>query len=108
MQFVQRPGGVWHLIDETAPPEECLVAEVRGPVEVLALKGLCEARLASAAPPEPFGFHHEGHEYRVTPYADRGDKLSLRIDGSNGSLSRVETEFRHETEDPPDHPQAPP
>lgn len=94
MQFVQRPGGVWLLIDETAPADANVIATVGGPVEALALKGLCEARLASDAPPGPFELRHGGHGYRVTPYADRGGRISLRIDGGDGSLSRVETEFR--------------
>lgn len=32
MQFVQRPGGVWHLIDETAPSDANLIAAVNGRV----------------------------------------------------------------------------
>jgi hypothetical protein len=95
MQFIQESEGVWLLIDETAPSDACLIATVRGPVEVLALKGLCEARLAAAGPPQPFVITLEGRGYRVTPYADREGRLSLRIDGKDGSLSRVETEFRY-------------
>jgi hypothetical protein len=45
MQFIQQDGDVWLLVDETAPPEAQLIATVKSPVEVLALKGLCEARL---------------------------------------------------------------
>jgi hypothetical protein len=104
MRFVQETGGVWLLIDEAAPPEACAIATVRGPVEVLALKGLCETRLASPGAFACFAFTFEGREYRVTPFPDRGGRLSLRIDGSDGSLSRVETEFRHGTDVPPDHP----
>ena len=93
MQFVQRPGGVWHLTDETAPPGANLIAAVNGPVEVLALKGLCEALVASRRVNDPFTFHHDGRAYRVTPYSDRDGRLSLHIDGEDGSLWRVETEF---------------
>ena len=106
MQFTHGAEGVWLLIDETAPPDACVIATVRGAVEVLALKGLCEARLQSPGPLTSFAFAFEDREYRVTPFPDRGGRLSLRIDGSDGSLSRVETEFRHELEGPPDHPPA--
>ncbi len=106
MRFVQEAGGVWLLIDETAPPDACLIATVRGPVEVLALKGLCEALIGAAGTVQDFAFTHDGRGFQVTPYADRGGRLSLRIDGSDGSLSRVETEFRHGTDVPPDHPPA--
>lgn len=92
MQFVQRDG-VYLLIDETAPPDANVIATVRGPVEALALKGLCEARLDSDNDLQPFDVTFGDHRYHVTPYADRGNRLSLRIDGSDGSLSRVETEF---------------
>jgi hypothetical protein len=95
MQFVQEAGGVWLLIDETAPPDACVLARVSGPVEVLPLRGLCESRLASGGPLTPFEFTIGERTYRVTPYPDRDGRLSLRIDGSDGSLSRVETEFRH-------------
>jgi hypothetical protein len=44
--------------------------------------------------PADFEFAHEGLSYRVTPHGDRGGRLSLRIGGGDGSLSRVETEFR--------------
>ncbi len=94
MQFVQRPGGVWHLIDEAAPPGANLIAAVNGPVEVLALKSLCEAFATSRRVSDTFAFHHDSRAYRVVPYSDRDGRLSLRIDGEDGSLSRVETEFR--------------
>jgi len=87
-------GGVWHLIDETAPADANLIAVLRGPVEVLAIKGLCEAMLRPGGLPAEFGFTHEEHSYRATPFSDREGRLSLRIDGNDGSLSRVETEFR--------------
>jgi hypothetical protein len=95
MRFVQESEGVWLLIDETAPSHACLIATVRGPVEALALKGLCEARLANRELLQPFDVTFEGQSYRVTPFDDRGGRLSLRIEGEDGSLSRVETEFQH-------------
>lgn len=95
MRFERRSGDVWLLIDEAAPPDACVIATVRGSIEVLALKGLCEVYLASTGQFEPFEFTHEGHRYRATPFSDRGGKLSLRIDGSDGTLSRVETEFAY-------------
>lgn len=94
MQFAQQPGGVWHLIDETAPPGANLIAAVNGPVEALALKGLCEVVATSRRVSDTFTFHHDGRAYRVEPYSDRDNRLSLRIAGEDGSLSRVETEFR--------------
>ncbi|MFM8271392.1 MAG: hypothetical protein ACKODX_03575 [Gemmata sp.] len=94
MQFVPATGGVWHLIDEAAPPDANLIAVLRGPVEVLAVKGLCEAMLRPGGLPAEFSIDYEGRSYRVTPFGDRGGRLSLRIDGIDGSLSRVETEFR--------------
>jgi hypothetical protein len=99
MRFIQEREGVWLLIDETAPSQACLIATVRGPVEALALKGLCEARLTTRGRLQPFDITFEGQSYRVTPFADRGGRLSLRIDGEDGSLSRVETEFRHSEDD---------
>jgi hypothetical protein len=86
-------GGVWHLIDETAPTDANRIAVLRGPVEVLAVKALCEQMLRPGSLPGGFAFRHGGWSYRVTPYSDRGGRLSLRIDGDDGSLSRVETEF---------------
>jgi hypothetical protein len=100
MRFIQGREGVWLLIDETAPSHECLVATVTGPVEVLALRGLCEVRLATRGPLQPFDVTFEGQSYRVTPFADRGGRLSLRIDGEDGSVSRVETKFQHPGDDP--------
>ncbi len=93
MKFVAGGGGTWLLIDEAAPKGANLIATAAGPVEILALKGLCEARLAHADPTAGFGFTHDGRQYRVTLFVDRGNRLSLRIDGSDGFLSRVETEF---------------
>lgn len=92
MQLVQR-GGMWLLIDETAPPNADVIATVRGPVEVLALRGPCEARLGSAFCMRPLDFTPDSRQYHVTPFADRGNRLPLRIDGSDGSRWRVETEF---------------
>ena len=92
MQFIQRDGA-WVLIDETAPPNANVIATVNGPVEVLALRGLCEARVGATGPILPFGVTFGGRSYRVTPFADRGGRLSLRLDGDDGSISRVETEF---------------
>lgn len=86
-------GNVWHLIDEAAPPDANLIAVLRGPVEALAIRALCEHMLSPGGVPTEFDFSHNGHQYRVTPYTDRRDRLSLRIDGDDGSLSRVETEF---------------
>lgn len=94
MQLVRGDGGVWNLIDETDPSDANLIAVLRGPIEVLAVKNLCEHMLSPGGVPAEFAFPHNGLAYRVTPYSDRGDRLSLRIDGDDGSLSRVETEFR--------------
>jgi hypothetical protein len=93
MQLVPGEGGVWHLIDEAAPADANLIAVLRGPVEILAVKALCENMLRPGGLPPGFSFTHAGRAYRVTPYPDRGGRLSLRIDGDDGSLSRVETEF---------------
>ena len=84
---------MWHLIDEAAPPNANLIAVLRGPVEILAVKALCEAMLHPGGLPNEFAFTHNGRSYRATPYGDRGHRLSLRIDGEDGSLARVETEF---------------
>jgi hypothetical protein len=85
--------GVWQLIDEAAPPGENLIAVLRGPVEVLAVRDLCEHMLQRGRVAAEFAFTHDGRSYRARPYCDRGNRLSLRIDGDDGSLSRVETEF---------------
>jgi hypothetical protein len=79
MQFVQHDGA-WLLIDEGAPPEANVIARLNSPIEVLALKGVCEARIANH-PFEEFSFQHSGRSYRVSPFADRDGKLSIRIDG---------------------------
>lgn len=92
MQIVPA-GGLWQLIDETAPADANLIAVLRGPVEVLAVKALCEQMLLPNGLPNEFSFTHDGRSYRVTPFSDRDRRLSLRIDGDDGSLSRVETEF---------------
>jgi len=94
MRFVPASEGVWLLIDENAPPDASLIATIRGPTELLALKGTCEARLASSDSTRPFTFSFGGHSYHVKPYTDRGGRLSLEIVGDDGSLARVETEFR--------------
>jgi hypothetical protein len=94
MQLLPATGGVWHLIDEAAPADANLIAVLRGPVEVLAVKGLCETMLRPGGLPAEFEFAHDGRSYRVTPFSDRGERLSLRIQGDDGSLSWVETEFR--------------
>jgi hypothetical protein len=94
MRLVPGTDGVWHLIDEAAPPDANLIAVLRGSVEVLAVRGLCEAMLRPGGLPAEFEFAHEGRSYWVTPFSDRDGRLSLRIDGDDGSLSRVETEFR--------------
>ena len=93
MKFIPGAGGVWLLIDDTAPAGAGLIAMAAGSVEVLALKGLCEARLTSSDLTKHFESTHDGRQYRVTPVSDRGNRLTLRIDGDDGSLSRVETEF---------------
>jgi hypothetical protein len=93
MKFITTAGGVWHLIDESAPPDANLIAVLRGPLEVLAVKALCEQMLRPGDLPAEFAFAHGEYSYRVTPFSDRGGRLSLRIDGGDGSLSRVETEF---------------
>lgn len=94
MQLVPAASGVWHLIDEAAPADANLIAVLRGPVEILAVKSLCEAMLRPGGLPAELAFAHDGRQYRATPFSDRGGRLSLRIDGDDGSLSRVETEFR--------------
>lgn len=86
-------GTVWHLIDETASADANLIAILRGPVEILAVRALCEYMLRPGGIPAEFAFSHDGRSYRVTPFSDRDDRLSLRIDSDDGSLSRVETEF---------------
>lgn len=93
MQIVPAAHGVWQLIDETAPADANLIAVLRGPVEILAVKALCEAMVRPGGVPNEFSFTHDGRSYRATPYGDRDNRLSLRIDGEDGSLSRVETEF---------------
>ena len=93
MKFIPVPDGVCHLIDETAPVDANLIAVLRDSVEILAVKALCEAMLGPGGMPAGFDFTHDGRQYRVTPFSDRGGRLSLRIDGDDGSLSRVETEF---------------
>ena len=67
MQLVPGDGGVWHLIDETAPPSANLIAVLRGPVEILAGKGLCEVMLRPESVSAEFEFRHEGLLCRVTP-----------------------------------------
>jgi hypothetical protein len=54
---------------------------------------LCE-RFLSGESVGAFEFDHKGTVYWTTPYTDRGGKLSMRIDGSDGAAYRVETEFR--------------
>lgn len=93
MQFVPASGGVWLLVDENAPPDASLIATIRSPVELLALKGVCEARLTGTDLLKPFTFSFEGRTYLVTTFADRGGHLSLKIESDDGSLGRVETEF---------------
>lgn len=98
VHFSKGEEGAWLLIDETAPPAANVIAVLRGPVEILAVRRLCEERLRG-----PYGslfiFEHDGLRYAVTPHADRGGKLTLSIRGDDGSLSRVETEFAFPTPD---------
>ena len=94
MQFKQQAGDVWLLIDETAPPDANFIATVRGPVEILALKSLCEVTLRGERLNRPYGFELASRRYEVMPYSDRGGRLSLRIHGPDGFRGRVETEFK--------------
>ena len=94
MKFIPHDDGVWHLIDEGAPADANLIAVLRDAVEILAVKELCENILRPGVLTAEFGFTHGERSYRVTLYGDRGGRLSLRIQGDDGSLSRVETEFR--------------
>jgi hypothetical protein len=96
MQFKQLTEGSWLLIDETAPSNANVIATVRGTVEVLALKGLCEAKLRGDESYRPYAFELANRRYEVTPYTDRGGRLSLRILGPDGFHGRVETEFKAE------------
>jgi len=94
MQF-SRCGEGWLLLDETAPPGRQLIATVGSPVEVVALKRLCETRLRGEEISSHFTFLLDELIYRATPYSDREGRLSIRIEGSDGSLHRIETEFLH-------------
>jgi hypothetical protein len=92
MELVKASEGVWHLIDETAPPEANLIATVRGPVEAMALKELCIARLAGTIP-DAFEYALAGRTYRATCNRDSLGKISLSIVGDDGARYRVETEL---------------
>lgn len=92
MKFV-RGQGAWHLIDEEAPRDACVIATLRNEVEILAMKLLCEHFLAEPARlPDPFSVQHDGSFFNVVP-ATRNGKLILHITGEDGTDSCVETEF---------------
>jgi hypothetical protein len=93
MKFTEGEG-VWYLIDEAAPSDACVIAVLKDDVELLALKRLCEDMLeVGASAGGSFAFLHDGKRYEVTRYADRGNRLSLKIVGDDGSLRRIESEF---------------
>lgn len=94
MKLIPGEAGSWLLIDETAPPDANLIANLKSPIEILAVKRLCEELLGNGDVPREFEFASGEGTYRVTPFNDRGDRLSLKIVGGDGSLWRVETEFR--------------
>jgi hypothetical protein len=92
MKFV-RGQGVWHLIDENAPKEACVIATLRNEVEVLALREFCQLTLqAPDHIPEHFPIRYQGVDYVVTPLGAPGEKLALIISG-DGFSSTVATQF---------------
>jgi hypothetical protein len=93
MRFIQRQG-FWHLIDENAPEEACVIATLRNDVEILVLKRFCENYLGgSGLPTGEFDVQHDGRCYRVVPVRGTGGKLAFEIAGDDGSLARIDTEF---------------
>jgi hypothetical protein len=92
MRFVQGEG-VWHLVDEHAPADACIIATLRSEVEVLALSEFCRRYLHRADEvPEHFPVTYRGVTYLVTPLGAPGEKLELAIRGG-GHSSTVKTEF---------------
>jgi hypothetical protein len=61
---------------------------------VLTQKTLCQYLLSPGGLPPAFRFTHDGRSYQVMPYGHRDGRLSLRIEGDDWSLGRVETVFR--------------
>jgi hypothetical protein len=93
MRFIQRQG-VWHLIDENAPEEACVIATLRNEAEVLALKGFCERYLGGDGHQlGEFEVWHAGQRYRVRSFSGAGGKLVLEVEGEDGTRSRVDTQF---------------
>jgi hypothetical protein len=91
VKFVRRQG-VWHLIDEQAPPEACVIATLRSEVEVKALKKFCELWVSDPTRAlAGFEILHNGKRFEVSVAG--GEKLDLRLLGEDGSATTVETEF---------------
>lgn len=90
-----KSGTEWHLIDEDAPPDACVIATLRDDVEAAALKRFCERYLdeTGADPGGPFSVEHAGHSYTVFAESRKGKKLILRIVGTDGAEAFVRTEF---------------
>jgi len=99
MKFVQETDDIWHLVDENAPASSCVIATLKGPIEIIAIKRFCEVFLQMPhLLLDAIRFSHEGHSYSVRPFSDRGNKLSLRIERDDGALWRIETEFEYPIE----------
>jgi hypothetical protein len=94
MKF-RRHGTEWQLIDETAPPNACVIAILRNELEAAALKKFCELYLEAAGEglSFPFSVDHCGHTYTVFLESGNGEKLKLRIVGPEGVEAFVQTEF---------------
>lgn len=85
---------VWYLIDEQACADANVIAVLRDEVEILALREFTERFLTGARHAgDAWTFKQGAISYEVVPFSDRGGRLSLRIQGDDGSLRRIESEF---------------
>ncbi len=104
MKFEERDG-VWVLIDEAAPPDSCVcvIAVLKDEVEILARKQLCEQFLSNAGQSfQAFSIEYKGKKHKVALFPDRGNRLSMQIQGEDGSLRRVETQISFPGNDAPE------
>jgi len=88
-------GAEWHLIDEHASPDACLIARLHGELEAAALIRFCEYYLAGALDDlrRPFPIEHAGKSYTVSTKSRKGEKLVLRIIGTDETDVIIQTEF---------------
>jgi hypothetical protein len=93
MRFVEHEG-CWRLVDDSAPGQSRVLATLRSEVEVLAMAAFCEHYLADPNNlPSRFEVRHGARTHVVFFLGGRGGRLTLHVEGEDGTVTDVATEF---------------